>query len=99
MRVALGGGQKCEVSFDLRDYAAIDHGYAATVHKAQAAAADRAFVLAMPEMDRHLLPGKISLLQRRIRRQARSEAVRRAKPRPPKRRGARYDGRSGTARR
>jgi len=38
----------------LKDYAALDYGYAATVHKAQGATVDRTFVLATPGMDRHL---------------------------------------------
>jgi Ti-type conjugative transfer relaxase TraA len=42
-----------EVTFDLRDYAHIDHGYAATVHKSQGVTVDRAHVLATPHMDRH----------------------------------------------
>lgn len=35
-------------------YAAIDHGYAVTVHKAQGVTVDRAYVLATPGMDRSL---------------------------------------------
>ncbi|HTQ09548.1 MAG TPA: Ti-type conjugative transfer relaxase TraA [Fimbriimonadaceae bacterium] len=54
MQVALDGAQKGEVSFDLRSYAAIDHGYATTFHKAQGATVDQVFVLATPGMDRHL---------------------------------------------
>ena len=34
--------------FDVKDYAAIDHGYAATVHKAQGVTVDRVHVLATP---------------------------------------------------
>lgn len=36
------------VRFDLKDYAHIDHGYAATIHKAQGMTADRTHVLATP---------------------------------------------------
>ena len=41
------------VAFDLKDYANLDHGYAATVHKAQGVTVDRAHVLATSGMDRH----------------------------------------------
>lgn len=41
------------VSFDLKDYAAVDHGYAATIHKAQGMTVDRVHVLATPGLDRH----------------------------------------------
>ncbi|TPJ96075.1 Ti-type conjugative transfer relaxase TraA [Mesorhizobium sp. B2-5-9] len=41
------------VRFDLKDYAHIDHGYAATIHKAQGMTVDRAHVLASPGMDAH----------------------------------------------
>jgi Ti-type conjugative transfer relaxase TraA len=54
MRVLADAKEPREVGFDLKDYAAIDHGYAATVHKAQGATIDRVFVLATPGMDRHL---------------------------------------------
>jgi hypothetical protein len=39
----------------MADYAAVDHGYAVTIHKAQGATVDRAYVLASGTMmDRHL---------------------------------------------
>ena len=41
------------VAFDLRDYNRIDHGYAATIHKAQGMSVDRTHVLATPGMDAH----------------------------------------------
>ena len=41
------------VQFDLKDYNKIDHGYAATVHKAQGMTVDSAHVLATPGMDAH----------------------------------------------
>src|SRR4051795_9026360 len=41
------------VRFDLKDYAHVDHGYAATIHKAQGVTVDRAHVLASSHLDRH----------------------------------------------
>jgi Ti-type conjugative transfer relaxase TraA len=41
------------VHFDLRDYNRIDHGYAATIHKAQGMTVDHTHVLATPGMDAH----------------------------------------------
>jgi len=41
------------VTFDLKDYNRIDHGYAATIHKAQGMTVDRIHVLATPGMDAH----------------------------------------------
>src|SRR3954451_13052786 len=41
------------VRFDLKDYDRIDHGYAATIHKAQGMTVDRIHVLATPGMDAH----------------------------------------------
>jgi Ti-type conjugative transfer relaxase TraA len=41
------------VTFDFKDYNRIDHGYAATIHKAQGMTVDRAHVLATPGMDAH----------------------------------------------
>jgi Ti-type conjugative transfer relaxase TraA len=42
------------VHFDFKDYDKIDHGYAATIHKAQGMTVDRAYVLATPGMDAHV---------------------------------------------
>jgi hypothetical protein len=41
------------VRFDLKDYNRIDHGYAATIHKAQGMTVDRTHALATPGMDAH----------------------------------------------
>lgn len=41
------------VAFGLKDYDRIDHGYAATIHKAQGMTVDRTHVLATPGMDAH----------------------------------------------
>jgi len=41
------------VSFDIKDYDRIDHGYAATIHKAQGMTVDRIHVLATPGLDAH----------------------------------------------
>jgi Ti-type conjugative transfer relaxase TraA len=41
------------VSFDFKDYAHVDHGYAATFHKSQGVTVDQAHILATPGMDRH----------------------------------------------
>ncbi|WP_254452852.1 AAA family ATPase, partial [Roseicella sp. DB1501] len=59
LTVALDGaggpaGKRDVVTFYLRDYGHLDHGYAATVHKAQGVTVDRAHVLAGTGMDRHM---------------------------------------------
>jgi ATP-dependent exoDNAse (exonuclease V) alpha subunit len=41
-------GRWPQVAFDLKDYAHVDHGYAATIHKSQGVTVDRAHVLATP---------------------------------------------------
>lgn len=51
---AKGPGQGRRVSVSMADYAAVDHGYATTIHKAQGATVDRTYVLASGTMDRHL---------------------------------------------
>jgi hypothetical protein len=49
-----GQGEGRRVSVSMADYAAVDHGYATTIHKSQGATVDRSFVLASETMDRHL---------------------------------------------
>jgi hypothetical protein len=44
---------KSEVTFAVKDYNALAHGYAATIHKAQGVTVERAHVLASAAMDRH----------------------------------------------
>ncbi len=51
MSVKLDDGKA--VAFDLKDYAHVDHGYAATVHKAQGMTVDQVKLLATPGMDSH----------------------------------------------
>ncbi|WP_341210865.1 Ti-type conjugative transfer relaxase TraA, partial [Sphingomonas paucimobilis] len=51
MTVRLDGGR--QVAFDAKDYAHVDHGYAATFHKSQGVTVTSAHVLATPGMDRH----------------------------------------------
>ena len=53
LTVRLDGEEGRRVAFELRDYDHIDHGYAATVHKAQGVTVDRSHVLATGHMDRH----------------------------------------------
>lgn len=51
MEVRLDDGRK--VRFDIKDYNALEHGYAATIHKTQGVTVDRAHVLASSVFDRH----------------------------------------------
>lgn len=51
MAVRLDDGRR--LAFDVKDYAHVDHGYAATIHKSQGVTVDRTHVLATPGMDRH----------------------------------------------
>ena len=53
MAVLLDDGRS--VAFDLKDYAHIDHGYAATIHKVQGMTVDRVHVLATPGLDAHAI--------------------------------------------
>jgi Ti-type conjugative transfer relaxase TraA len=52
-RMAVRTDDGRNVAFDTKDYAHIDHGYAATIHKAQGMTVDRTHVLATPGMDSH----------------------------------------------
>ena len=52
-RMAVRTDDGRSVAFDTKDYAHIDHGYAATIHKAQGMTVDRVHVLATPGMDSH----------------------------------------------
>ncbi len=51
MAVMLDDGRS--VAFDVKDYAHVDHGYTATIHKAQGMTVDRAQMLATPGVDSH----------------------------------------------
>jgi Ti-type conjugative transfer relaxase TraA len=51
MAVLLDDGRA--LAFDVKGYAHVDHGYAATIHKAQGMTVDRVHVLATPGLDRH----------------------------------------------
>jgi Ti-type conjugative transfer relaxase TraA len=51
MTVQIDDGRS--VRFDLKNYDRIDHGYAATIHKAQGMTVDRSHVLATPGLDAH----------------------------------------------
>jgi len=48
-----GAGTGWTVSVRVADYDALDHGYAATIHKSQGVTVDRAHLLATGSMDRH----------------------------------------------
>ncbi len=51
LAVRMDDGRK--IAVDLKSYAHVDHGYAATVHKTQGMTVDRTHVLATPGMDAH----------------------------------------------
>jgi Ti-type conjugative transfer relaxase TraA len=51
MTVKLDDGRS--IAFDTKNYAHVDHGYAATIHKSQGVTVDRTHVLATPGLDRH----------------------------------------------
>ena len=52
-RIAVQLDDGRSVAFDVKDYNQVDHGYAATIHKAQGVTVDCAHVLATPGLDRH----------------------------------------------
>ena len=52
-RMAVRTDDGRSVAFDTKNYAHVDHGYAATIHKAQGTTVDRTHVLATPGMDSH----------------------------------------------
>ncbi|AJA11207.1 conjugal transfer relaxase TraA [Sphingopyxis fribergensis] len=52
-RMAVRTDDGRSVAFDTKDYRDLDHGYAATIHKAQGMTVDRTHVLATPGMDSH----------------------------------------------
>jgi Ti-type conjugative transfer relaxase TraA len=52
-RMAVRTDDGRSVAFDVKQYRDLDHGYAATFHKAQGVSADRSHLLATPGMDRH----------------------------------------------
>jgi len=52
-RIAVQLDDGRSIAFDVKDYSEVDHGYAATIHKAQGVTVDRAHVLATPGLDRH----------------------------------------------
>ena len=51
MRVRLDGNPGRIITFNPKQFNAIDHGYAVTIHKSQGATVDRSFVLASRSMD------------------------------------------------
>jgi Ti-type conjugative transfer relaxase TraA len=53
LQVKLDGPSDTRVAVDSKFYKHLDHGYAATVHKAQGSTVDRTYVLATPHFDRH----------------------------------------------
>lgn len=53
LQVKLEGPGDTRIAVDTKFYKHLDHGYAATVHKAQGTTVDRTYVLATPHFDRH----------------------------------------------
>lgn len=53
LTVRMDGADRRSVQFNLKDYAAIDHGYASTIHKSQGVTVDHGHLLATSGLDRH----------------------------------------------
>ena len=53
LQIKLDGANAIRLAVDTKYYKHLDHGYAATVHKAQGTTVDRCYVLATPHFDRH----------------------------------------------
>ena len=53
LQIKLDGESETRVAVDTKFYQHLDHGYAATVHKAQGSTVDRTYVLATAHFDRH----------------------------------------------
>ena len=53
LQVRLDGDEGRRVAVDSKHYRHLEHGYAATIHKAQSVSVDRTYTLATPYFDRH----------------------------------------------
>jgi Ti-type conjugative transfer relaxase TraA len=53
LQVRLDGDEGRHVTVDSKQYPHLEHGYAATTHKAQSVSVDRTYTLATPYFDRH----------------------------------------------
>jgi hypothetical protein len=53
LQVRLDGDEGRQVTVDPKQYPHLEHGYAATTHKAQSVSVDRTYTLATPYFDRH----------------------------------------------
>jgi Ti-type conjugative transfer relaxase TraA len=53
LQVRLDGDEGRQVAVDPKQYPHLEHGYAATTHKAQSVSVDRTYTLATPYFDRH----------------------------------------------
>jgi Ti-type conjugative transfer relaxase TraA len=53
LQIRLDGDEGRRVAVDSKNYPHLEHGYAATTHKAQSVSVDRTYTLATPYFDRH----------------------------------------------